>query len=215
MPTGVFLIKWDEVIGGTVYMRYPENLEIPDPIVQQITISHNFTESYIITEEEQWNSVSYYNDNREMIIVLVLSRYDDGNDFIPPQSPLLEEFNRELDKEITEENLKISLETLYKNSLDAYRTVEAVMTKLSKEVASLRTKEYDYEVKFDLIIKSNHLSVKSKILFLLAINEGLSFDEIKKFVKTSTSWLKNVLESLKKNNVIGYNLQKDVYYIQI
>ncbi|MFX1455491.1 MAG: hypothetical protein ACFFDB_08985, partial [Promethearchaeota archaeon] len=86
---------------------------------------------------------------------------------------------------------------------------------LSKEVASLRTKEYDYEVKFDLIIKSNHLSVKSKILFLLAINEGLSFDEIKKFVKTSTSWLKNVLESLKKNNVIGYNLQKDVYYIQI
>ncbi|MFX1457457.1 MAG: hypothetical protein ACFFDB_18980, partial [Promethearchaeota archaeon] len=154
MPTGVFLIKWDEVIGGTVYMRYPENLEIPDPIVQQITISHNFTESYIITEEEQWNSVSYYNDNREMIIVLVLSRYDDGNDFIPPQSPLLEEFNRELDKEITEENLKISLETLYKNSLDAYRTVEAVMTKLSKEVASLRTKEYDYEVKFDLIIKS-------------------------------------------------------------
>ncbi|MFW9895426.1 MAG: hypothetical protein ACFFD7_06450 [Candidatus Thorarchaeota archaeon] len=215
MPTGVFLIKWDEVIGGTVYMRYPENLEIPDPIVQQITISHNFTESYIITEEEQWNSVSYYNDNREMIIVLVLSRYDDGNDFIPPQSPLLEEFNRELDKEITEENLKISLETLYKNSLDAYRTVEAVMTKLSKEVASLRTKEYDYEVKFDLIIKSNHLSVKSKILFLLAINEGLSFDEIKKSVKTSTNWLKNVLDTLKKNNMIGYNLQKDVYYIQI
>lgn len=215
MPTGVFLIKWDEVIGGTVYMRYPENLEIPDPIVQQITISHNFTESYIITEEEQWNSVSYYNDNREMIIVLVLSRYDDGNDFIPPQSPLLEEFNRELDKEITEENLEISLETLYKNSLDAYRTVEAVMTKLSKEVASLRTKEYDYEVKFDLIIKSNHLSVKSKILFLLAINEGLSFDEIKKSVKTSTSWLKTVLDTLKKNNIIGYNLQKDVYYIQI
>ncbi|MFW9822550.1 MAG: hypothetical protein ACFFE4_06430 [Candidatus Thorarchaeota archaeon] len=215
MPTGVFLIKWDEVIGGTVYLRYPEDLEIPDPIVQQITISHNFTESYIITEEKEWNSVSYYNDNKEMIIVLVLSRYDDGNDFIPPQSQVLEEFNRELDKDITEENLKLSLETLYKNSLEAYRTVEAVMTKLSKEVATLRTKEYDYEVKFNQIIKSDHLPVKSKILFLLAINEGLSFDEIKTSVKTSTNWLKSVLDTLKKNNIIGYNLQRDVYYIQI
>ena len=82
MPAGIFLIKWDEVIGGTIYMRYPEDLEIPDPIVQQITISHNFTESHIITEEKQWNSVSYYNEQKEMIIVLVLnpSSLDDGND---------------------------------------------------------------------------------------------------------------------------------------
>ncbi|MHA2035661.1 MAG: hypothetical protein ACW972_12285 [Promethearchaeota archaeon] len=215
MPTGIFLIKWDEVIGGTVYMRYPETLEIPDPIVQQITISHNFTESYIITEEKEWNSVSYYNDNKEMIIVLVLSKYDDGNDFTPPNSSLLEEFNRELDKEITEEDLKIRLETLFKSSLDAYRTIEAVMTKLSKEVAYLRTKEYDYEVKFGLIMKSDYLSVKGKILFLLAINEGLSLEDLRKSVKTSTAWLRNVIKTLMKNNIIGYNSQKDVYYIQI
>ncbi|MBY8985147.1 MAG: hypothetical protein KGD65_08780 [Candidatus Lokiarchaeota archaeon] len=215
MPTGIFLIKWDEVIGGVVYMRYPETLEIPDPIVQQITISHNFTESYIISEEKQWNSVSYYNENKEMIIVLVLSRYDAGNDFIPPQSSLLEEFNKELDKEITEEKLRIRLETLFKSSLDAYRTTEAVMTKLSNEVAQLRTKEYDFELKFGLIAKSDHLPVKSKILFLLAINDGLSLEDLKKSVKTSATWLRNVLETLLKNNVIGYNSQKDVYYIQI
>ncbi len=215
MPTGIFLIKWDEVIGGTVYMRYPEPLEIPDPIVQQITISHNFTESYIITEEKQWNSVSYYNENKEMILVLVLNRYDVGNDYIPPQSLLLEEFNKELDKEITEEKLKIRLETLFKSSLDAIRTTEAVMTKLSNEVAQLRTKEYDYEVKFGLIINSDHLSVKSKILFLLTINDGLSLEDLKKSVRTSTSWLNTVLKTLMKNKVIGYNLQLDVYYIQI
>ena len=196
-------------------MRYPETLEIPDPIVQQITISHNFTESYIISEEKQWNSVSYYNDNKEMILVLVLNKYDDGNDFIPPQSPLLEEFNRELDEEIVEEKLKISLETLFKSSLDAIRTTEAVMTKLSNEVAQLRTKEYDYELKFGLILKSDHLPVKSKILFLLTINDGLSLEDLKKSVKTSATWLRNVLETLLKNKVIGYNSQKDVYYIQI
>jgi len=213
MPTGIFLIKWDEVIGGTVYMRYPETLEIPDPIVQQITISHNFTESYIITEEKQWNSVSYYNENKEMILVLVLNRYDVGNDYIPPQSLLLEEFNKELDKEITEEKLKIRLETLFKSSLDAIRTTEAVMTKLSNEVAQLRTKEYDYEVKFGVISNSDHLPVKSKILFLLAINDGLNFDEIEKKVKTSKKWLDTVLRTLIKNNIVGYNSSKDVYYI--
>ncbi|MCK4382112.1 MAG: hypothetical protein KAW66_02345 [Candidatus Lokiarchaeota archaeon] len=213
MPTGIFLIKWDEVIGGTVYMRYPETLEIPDPIVQQITISHNFTESYIITEEKQWNSVSYYNENKEMILVLVLSKPDDASDYIPPQSTLLEEFNKELDKDMDEEKLKSSLETLFKSSLDAYRTTEAVMFKLSNEVAQLRTKEYDYEVKFGVISTSDHLPVKSKILFLLAINDGLNFDEIKEKVKTSKKWLDTVLRTLIKNNIIGYNSSKDVYYI--
>ena len=213
MPTGIFLIKWDEVIGGTVYMRYPETLEIPDPIVQQITISHNFTESYIISEEKKWNSVSYYNENKEMILVLVLNRYDDGNDYIPPNSTLLEEFNRELDKEINEEKLNIRLESLFKSSLDAFRTTESVITKLSNEVAQLRTKEYDYEVKFGVISTSDHLPVKSKILFLLAINDGLNFDEIKEKVKTSKKWLDTVLRTLIKNKIIGYNSSKDVYYI--
>ncbi|MHA2129046.1 MAG: hypothetical protein ACXABO_00710 [Promethearchaeota archaeon] len=196
-------------------MKYPEALEISDPIVQQITISHNFTESYIITEENQWKSVSYYNENREMIIVLILSRYDTGKDFIPPNSSLLEEFNRELDKEINEETLKNHLETLFNSSLDAYRTTDAVIMKLSEEVALLKTREYDYEVKFNIISNSNHLPVKSKILFQLAINEGLSFDALKTSIKTGKAWLNSVLETLLKNNVVGYNSEKDIYYIRI
>ena len=75
MPNGIFLIQWDQVEGGMIYMKYPETLEIPDPVVQQITITHNFTESYIITEEKNWNSVSYYNERKELILVLVLSKY--------------------------------------------------------------------------------------------------------------------------------------------
>ncbi|MCK4481168.1 MAG: hypothetical protein KAV01_11615, partial [Candidatus Lokiarchaeota archaeon] len=82
MPNGIFLIRWDEVEGGMIYLKYPEDLEISNPAVQQITISHNFTESYIITEEKNWKSVSYYNENKEIIIVLVLSRYDDGDDYL-------------------------------------------------------------------------------------------------------------------------------------
>ena len=37
-------------------MKYPENLEIPENIVQQIQISHNFVESHITIEEKNWNS---------------------------------------------------------------------------------------------------------------------------------------------------------------
>ncbi len=212
MPSGIFLIKWDEVLGGTIYMRYPEDLEIPDPVVQQITISHNFTESYIITEEKSWNSVSYYNENKEMIIVLILrGRFEDGNDYLE----LLEEFNKELDKDTQEEKIKKRLETMFNLSLDAFRVTDQVITKLSNEVANLKTKEYDWEVKFEKVLNSDQLTVKSRILFLLTVNEGLSFNDIKKLTQSSSRWLQSVLETLIKTNVIEYNSNKDLYYLNI
>ncbi len=211
MPTGICLIKWDEVEGGTVYMKYPEDLEIPISIVQQLQISHNFTESHIITEERGWNSVSCYNENKEMIIVLVLTEYDIGKDYLE----LLEEFNKELDKEVMEENLKEQLESNFHYSLNAFRTTEEVIIKLSNEVAYLKTREYDFEVKFNKITNSNQLNVKSKILFLLAINEELSLSELKKNIHTSNKWLMSVIETLLKNKVIGYNPNKDTYYLEL
>ncbi|MFX1410400.1 MAG: hypothetical protein ACFFA6_08605 [Promethearchaeota archaeon] len=211
MPTGICLIKWDEVEGGIIYLKYPDDLEIPVSIVQQLQISHNFTESYIITEEKGWNSVSYYNENKEMIIVLVLTKYDDGNDYLE----LLEGFNKEFDKEVMEENLKKQLETMFHYSLDAFRTTEEVITKLSNEVAYLKTREYDFEVRFNKITNSNHLNVKSKILFLLAINEELNLEELKKYIHTSNKWLMSVIETLIKNKIIGYNPNKKTYYLEL
>ncbi len=211
MPNGIFLIRWDEIEGGLIYMKYPEDLEIPDPVVQQITISHNFTESYIITEEKKWNSVSYYNENKEMIIVLVLSKYDDGNDYLE----ILEKFNQEIDKETEEETLKEHLKTMFHISLDAFRTTDEVITKLSNEVAFLKTREYDFEVKFQIVTNSNHLSIKGKILFLLAINDGSTLKDFEKKINTSKRWLLSVLESLVKNQVIGYNSRKDTYFLRV
>ncbi|MFX1280559.1 MAG: hypothetical protein ACFFA3_14375 [Promethearchaeota archaeon] len=213
MPTGIFLIKWDEVIGGTIYMRYPEDLEIPDPIVQQITISHNFTESHIITEEKEWNSVSYYNENKEMIVVLVLkpSSLDDGNDYLE----LLEDFSKELDMDLKEDMLKSRLESMFRSSLEAFQTTDAVISKLSNEVALLRTKEYDIEERFKKVQNSDHLSVKSKILFLLAVNDGLSLQDLRKSVSANTKWFNSVLETLVKNNIIAYDPNQDVYYVKI
>ncbi len=211
MPNGIFLIRWDEVEGGIIYLKYPENLEIPNPVVQQITISHNFTESYIITEEKNWNSVSYYNENKEIIIVLVLSKYDDGNDYLE----ILEKFNQEIDLELDEQKLKKHLETMFHISLDAFRTTDEVISKLSNEVAYLKTREYDFEVKFNAITNSNHLSVKGKILFLLAIKDTVSIEDFKKVINTSNRWLFNVLETLVKSETVGYNPEKNSYFLKV
>ena len=62
-------------------MKFPEDLDVPDNVVQQIQISHNFVESYITIEEKDWNSISYYNENKEIIIVMVLDKYDDSSDY--------------------------------------------------------------------------------------------------------------------------------------
>jgi len=211
MPNGIFLIRWDEVEGGMIYLKYPEDLEIPNPVVQQITISHNFTESHIITEEKNWNSVSYYNENKEIVIVLVLSEYDDGKDYIK----ILEKFNLEIDKETNEQKLKEHLETMFHISLDAFRTTDEVITKLSNEVAYLKTREYDFEVKFDFLTKSNHLSVKSKILFLLAIKDSVTIKDFEKVIKTSKRWFFSVLETLVKNEVVGYDSKNDTYFLRV
>jgi len=204
------LIKWDEVLGGNIYMKVPENLEIPDNVVQQIQISHNFVESYITIEEKDWNSISYYNENKEIIIVLALDKYDDGSDY----TVILDEFKKELELELTEDSLKEHLERIYNLSFPkVFRTRDEVIGKLSNEVANLKTKEYDLKIRFEKIAESNHLKVKSKIQFLLAINNELEYKDLKSSINTSKNWLDTVLKTLSKNKVIGYNSEKNTYFL--
>ena len=190
-------------------MKFPELLEIPDNVVQQIQISHNFIESYITIEEKNWNSISYYNENREIIIVLVLDKYDDGSDY----TVILDEFKKELELELNETDLKKHLEKIYNLSLKVFRTRDEVIGKLSNQVAQLKTMEYDLNKRFDKIAKADHLKVKSKIQFLLAVNSEMMYKELHKSIETSKNWLDKVLTTLTKNKIIGYNDAKDTYYL--
>jgi len=190
-------------------MKYPEDLEINSNVVQQIQISHNFVESYITIEEKDWNSISYYNENKDIIIVLVLDKYDDASDY----TIILDEFKKELELDIKEERLKRHLEEKYDLSLKVFRTRDEVIAKLSNEVAHLKTLEYDLKKRFDKIARSDHLKVKSKIQFLLAVNDQVSYDEIKKAINTSSRWLNEVIKTLVKNNLIGYNNESDSYFL--
>ena len=196
-------------MGGSIYMKYPEDLEINSNVVQQIQIAHNFVESYITIEEKDWNSISYYNENKDIIIVLTLDKYDDASDY----TVILDEFKKELELDIKEERLKRHLKEKYDLSLKVFRTRDEVIAKLSNEVAQLKTLEYDLKKRFDKIARSDHLKVKSKIQFLLAVNEQVQHDELKKIINTSPRWLNEVLKTLLKNNLIGYDSESDSYYL--
>ncbi len=192
-------------------MKYPNDVAIPENVVQQIQISHNFVESYITIEEKNWNSISYYNENKEIIIVLVLDKYDDSSDY----TVILDEFKKELELELNEDRLKEHIERIYNLSLKVFRTRDEVIAKLSNEVAQLKTLEYDLTKKFALIAKSDHIKVKSKIQFLLAINDEMKYEDIKKSINTSKRWLDSVLDTLSKNKIIKYDNDKDTYYLII
>ena len=192
-------------------MKHPNDIAIPENVVQQIQISHNFVESYITIEEKNWNSISYYNENKEIIIVLVLDKYDDSSDY----TVILDEFKKELELELNEERLKEHIERIYNLSLKVFRTRDEVIMKLSNEVAQLKTLEYDLTKKFALISKSDHLKVKSKIQFLLVFKDDVKYSELRKSINTSKRWLDSVLETLSKNNIIGYNNKNDSYYLKL
>ena len=192
-------------------MKFPEDLDVLDNVVQQIQISHNFIESYITIEEKNWNSISYYNENREIIIVLVLDEYDVGSDY----TVILDEFKKELELELNDTDLKNHLERIFNLSLNVFRTRDEVIGKLSNQVAQLKTMEYDLKKRFEKIAKADHLKVKSKIQFLLAVNNEMNYKELHKLIDTSKNWLDKVLETLSKNKIIGYNDTKDTYYLII
>jgi hypothetical protein len=192
-------------------MQFPEGLEIPNNVVQQIQISHNFIESYITIEEKNWTSISYYNENREIIIVLVLDKYDDSSDY----TVILDEFKKELELELNDAELKKHLERIYNLSLNVFRTRDEVIGKLSNQVAFLKTMEFDLRKRFEKIVKADHLKVKSKIQFLLAVTNEMNYKEIRKSIDTSKNWLDKVLETLTQNKIIGYDNKKDTYYLII
>jgi hypothetical protein len=210
MPKGIFLIQWDEVLGGTIYLKYPEDLKISEKTVQSIQISHNFTESYIITEEKNWNSASFYNPKKQIVIVLVLEKYDEGNDFLV----VLEEFNKELEKDLEEEELKSELKRMFNFSQTVFRTRDEVFTKLSNELADLKMKVFFYERKFNKIIESDQLNAKSKILYLLSIRDEVNLDDLCKLTYTNEKYTKEIIDSLVKYNIIGFNAKKNTYFIK-
>lgn len=206
----MFLIKWDQIKGGVVWLKYPEDLAISDNVVQQIEISHNFIESYISIKALGWNSISYCNEKKEITIVLVLSEYDDSADYLI----CVEEFNKSLDGRILkkEELLEKMKEAL---NMKVFRTTEEVISKISNEWSNTKMKLFELEGKIEDILKTDILSVKGRILMALLVNSSLKLGEIKRIAKTSKKWAQTVLENLVMNELVSYSKGDKTYSLSI
>ncbi len=206
----MFLIKWDQIKGGVVWLKYPEDLAISDNVVQQIEISHNFIESYISIKALGWNSISYCNEKKEITIVLVLSEYDDSADYLI----CVEEFNKSLDGRILkkEELLEKMKEAL---NMKVFRTTEEVISKISNEWSNTKMKLFELEGKIEDILKTDILSVKGRILMALLVNSSLKLGEIKRIAKTSKKWAQTVLENLVMNELVSYSKGYKTYSLSI
>ena len=209
MPKGMFLLKWDVIKGGVVWLKYPKDIDIDINIVQQIQISHNFIESYITIQEKGWNSISFFNETEEVIIVLILDDFDDSRDY----RVCVEEFNKNLGKDLSEAELIKNLENTL--NMKVFRTTDEVMAKLSHEWSTSKMRIHDIETTIKDILDMDILTVKTKIIFSLILNSELSLKEITSVVKTSRRWTENVLNTLLKNNIISYNSDKDTYTLGI
>ena len=208
MPQGIFLIKWDQLKGGTVSLKVPEDMEVPENIVQQIQISHNFTPSYMITEEKEWNSVSFYNDEKEIIIVIKLDKYEEGQDFIQ----LLHDIDERL-KTLKENEIKKEINKFFRISFTVFKTRDEVISKLANDVMKLKTYQHDVNTRVETILNKGTFKTLSKILIFLINKEKSSYNELKEQLKINDYWLKRALEEVEARKLITYDKIKDLIFI--
>jgi len=211
MVKGVALIEWDVVEGGSLTQKFPEDLIVPENIIQQIQIAHNFTSSYIITEEQNWNSISFYNEGKEIIVLLVLGKYDDGSDYIS----ILDEFNKEIETGTKGEKLRKQLKKIYTHSLDVFRTRDEVVSKLSNEVASLKTDLFKLEQKLDHLFASDIFQLKDKILLLFAQRDFISIEELCRVLgDVSENKVEKIVKKLQRKNLLIYDQYQEAYKLK-
>lgn len=211
MVKGVALIEWDVVEGGSLTQKFPEDLVVPENIIQQIQIAHNFTSSYIITEEQNWNSISFYNEGKEIIVLLVLGKYDDGSDYIS----ILDEFNKEIETGTKGEKLRKQLKKIYTHSLDVFRTRDEVVSKLSNEVASLKTDLFKLEQKLDHLFASDIFQLKDKILLLFAQRDFISIKELCRVLgDVSDNKVEKIVKKLQRKNLLIYDKYQKAYKLK-
>jgi biotin operon repressor len=208
---GVALIEWDVVEGGSLTQKFPEDLVVPDNIIQQIQIAHNFTSSYIITEEQNWNSISFYNEDKEIIILLVLGKYDDGSDYIS----VLDEFNKEIETGAKGEKLKAQLKKIYTHSLDVFRTRDEVVSKLCEDLSSTKTDLFKLEQKLDHLFASDVFQLKDKILLLFAQRDFITVEELCRVLgDVSEKKVNKILRKLQKKNLLVHIKDQDAYKLK-
>jgi len=204
MPEGIFIIDWDEFEGGVISLKYPIDLEIPENFVQLLQISHSFNPGVMNIKEEDFNGLSLGNEELQKVTVLVLTKFEDAEDF----KEILSLINDVVAKH-SGDNLLEEIERLFMTSQSVFKAREAVLNKLANEVNSLKNIEIDIRQSMDWFIRHETNFPKKKILFILLRYGPLILEEIEKHSDFSHEDLLKYLEEMEKEQLIS--LKKGKY----
>jgi hypothetical protein len=208
MPEGIFIIDFDEYVGGVVSIKYPDTpeFEVPDNIVQMLQISQNFTPGLLNIREADFNAISYGNEELQKVIVLVLSRYEDGDDF----KEIIAQLNQTVIEFQDNKELAPELKRILELSQLVFRAREAVMLKLAQDVTELKNREIDLKNSLKYLFAREH-SDKTRIIYALMINGRMTSEELSSYCNLPSSNIDLLLEEMQTDSVIekqenNYNL---------
>jgi hypothetical protein len=191
------VIEFDEFEGAMVSLKYPEEIEIPINAIQQIHVSHTFSPGIIFLREQDLNAVTYGNEENAKIVVLLLDKYEDGEDF----REIIDILNNVLRENEDVELLSGELERIYTMSQKVFKAREAVLDKMAKEIQELKNKELDINAGLRYLMKNevNHLYRPIHALMLLG---PLSLSKIIEYTSLEQEELLPILSELENMNYI-------------
>jgi hypothetical protein len=202
MPLGICIINWDAFEGGVVSLKYPEDLKVPDNIVQILQISHNFNPGMMVIKEREFQAISLGNEELQKVIVLVLSKYEDAEDF----KGITDMINESLIENGTEEGMKGELKRLMTASDKVFRARETVMIKLANEISELKNREIDIRTSLEWLYK-NEESWKKRIIFLLMIHGKSTSDLLLEHTKLPKKEFFKYLHEMENDKMIKISEQ--------
>ena len=217
MPKGLVIIDWDEYEGGVVSWKYPQEIDIPINLVQLLQISHTFSEGLLTIKEDTFHAVSIGNDVLQKVIVLILSEYEDENDFyeiVHTLDSVISDSSGEQDSD----NLQNQMLRIFQMSQSVFKARDAVLTKLAEEVTDLKNKEMDIRQSLEWLIK-NAGSLEKMVIYILLRYGPMDFEELLTFTNKHNSIhtredLQALIESLSAAEHLRLELD-DKYHLLI
>ena len=203
MPEGIVIIKWDEFEGGMVEMKYPEKMKIPENFIQILQISQTFNPGIMTIKEKEFHALYLGNELVQKVIVLILTKYEDSEDFVN----IVETIN-EIIEEISSEELK----RVYELSQSVFRAREAVLQKLADELADLKNRETDLKQILKWLIREE-TTLEKKIIYQIMSEGSISIEDLQKKLDISLADLEDELDNLQSKNII--ELKNDLLFLVI
>jgi uncharacterized membrane protein len=199
MPKGLFLVSWDSYAGGTLLFKHPESLDVPESVIQQLQISHNFIESIQAISTELMSTLSYSNVEKQLVMALVLKEGEESQDFYE----ILNGLNRLISEAEDLENPMLfnELRTIFDLSQYVFKAREQVMINLANQITELKEQQAETKTKFQYLF-DNETDDEKKVLLYFFLENRAIVNEIVEATKLSKEKVMEIIEKLEDKETI-------------